>query len=73
MTLPEEGSAIGKAVEIFFVDGKPEGMRTASVFNWTGKVLIAPRTQIDRVLKRPEAQYAGVYILFGDNDGAPCV
>lgn len=73
MTLPEEGSANGKAVEIFFVDGNPEGMRTASVFNWTGKVLIAPRTQIDRVLKRPEAQFAGVYILFGDNDGAPCV
>ena len=73
MTVQAEANTIGRAVEIFFVDGNPEGMRTASVFNWTGKVLIAPRTQIDRVLKRPEAQYAGVYILFGDNEGAECV
>jgi len=29
-------NTIGKSLELFFVDGKPDGMLTAEVFNWTG-------------------------------------
>ena len=61
----------GQSLELFFIDGKPDGMLTAEVFNWTGHVLMTPRTQISDALKRKEARYTGVYLLFGENDEGP--
>jgi len=61
----------GRSLELFFIDGRPDGMLTAEVFNWTGHVLMAPRTQISEALKRKEARYSGVYLLFGERDGQP--
>lgn len=58
----------GRSLELYFVDGKPDGMLTAEVFNWTGHVLKIPRTQIVSGLARPEAAYTGVYILIGAED-----
>lgn len=58
----------GQSLELFFIDGKPDGMLTAEVFNWTGHVLMAPRTRLGAALKRPEASYTGVYLLFGEDD-----
>jgi hypothetical protein len=46
-------------------------MLTAEVFNWTGHVLMTPRTQISEALKRKEARYTGIYLLLGDRDGEP--
>ncbi len=63
--------AEGRSLELYFVDGKPDGMLTAKVFNWTGHVLMAPRTQIRTALSREEARYTGVYILLGERDGEP--
>ncbi|GEQ98148.1 hypothetical protein JCM17844_17850 [Iodidimonas gelatinilytica] len=60
----------GQTLELYFVSGKPDGMLTAEVFNWTGHVLATPRTQITESLLRPEAQYTGVYLLFGEKDGS---
>jgi hypothetical protein len=62
---------MGRSLELFFIDGKPDGMLTAEVFNWTGHVLMAPRTQISEALKRNEARYTAVYLLFGERDGDP--
>lgn len=62
----------GRSLELYFIDGKPDGMLTAEVFNWTGHVLMAPRTQIGAALARKEAKYTGVYILLGEQDGSPC-
>ncbi len=59
----------GKSLELFFVDGRPDGMLTAEVFNWTGHVLRLPRTQIKDALARDEAGFTGVYILIGERDG----
>ena len=61
----------GRSLELFFVDGQPDGMLTAEVFNWTGHVLVAPRTQISAALRRPEARHTGVYLLIGEKDGEP--
>lgn len=61
----------GRSLELFFIDGKPDGMLTAEVFNWTGHVLMTPRTRIAETLKRKEARYTGVYLLFGEYDGVP--
>ena len=64
-------SAKGRSLELYYVDGQPDGMVTAELFNWTGHVLMTPRTQIAAALKRTEASYAGVYILIGEEDGEP--
>ena len=65
------GNAQGRSLELFFIDGKPDGMLTAEIFNWTGHVLMTPRTQISDALKRKEARYTGIYLLFGEDDGQP--
>jgi hypothetical protein len=61
----------GQSLELFFIDGKPDGMLTAEVFGWTGHVLMTPRTQISEALSRKEARHTGVYLLFGELDGLP--
>ena len=63
--------SFGRSLELYFIDGKPDGMLTAKVFNWTGQVLKAPRTQIRQALARPESGYTGVYLLLGEKDGQP--
>ncbi|MBC2653289.1 GIY-YIG nuclease family protein [Novosphingobium aerophilum] len=63
--------ALGRSLELYYIDGRPDGMLTAELFNWTGHVLMAPRTQIATALARPEASYAGIYLLLGELDGAP--
>jgi hypothetical protein len=65
MTMP----SAGRSLELFFIDGKPDGMLTAEVFNWTGHVLMTPRTRIADALARKEAGYTGVYLLLGEVDG----
>lgn len=62
----------GRSLELYFIDGKPDGMLTAEVFNWTGHVLMAPRTRFAAALKRKEASYTGIYLLLGEKEGSPC-
>ncbi len=59
----------GRSIEMYLVDGHPEGMVTAEVFNWTGHVLVFPRTQIAQALARPESKRTGVYLLLGEKGG----
>lgn len=63
--------AIGRSLELYYIDGRPDGMVTAELFNWTGHVLMFPRTQLGAALARAEASYAGVYLLLGDQNGEP--
>lgn len=64
-------SAVGRSLELYYIDGRPDGMLTAELFNWTGHVLMTPRTQIAAALARAEASYAGVYLLIGELEGEP--
>lgn len=64
-------AALGRSLELYYVDGRPDGMLTAELFNWTGHVLMAPRTQIATALGRPEARHAGIYLLIGEQAGEP--
>ncbi|MBI1492362.1 GIY-YIG nuclease family protein [Halocynthiibacter styelae] len=64
-------STAGRSLELFFINGRPDGMLTAEVFNWTGHVLRLPRTQLKQALQRPETKYTGVYVLLGERDGTP--
>lgn len=61
----------GRSLELYYIDGRPDGMLTAEMFNWTGHVLMTPRSQLSEALARPEASSAGVYLLFGERDGEP--
>ncbi len=61
----------GRSLELYFIDGKPDGMLTAEVFNWTGHVLMTPRTRIKDALGRNETGYTGVYILLGEAEAGP--
>lgn len=59
----------GRSLELFYIDGHPDGMITAELFNWTGHVFVTPRTRLTEALKRGEAGYAGVYLLLGEKEG----
>ena len=65
------GRPNGRSLELYFIDGRPDGMLTAEVFNWTGHVLVSPRTQIKEALARQESKHAGAYILLGEREGEP--
>lgn len=57
----------GKQVRLFLVDGKPGGLMTAEIGNWTGHVLRGKRLELGEIRKRAEAGRTGIYILFGAN------
>ncbi|RWB23517.1 MAG: GIY-YIG nuclease family protein [Mesorhizobium sp.] len=59
-------STVGRTVRMFLVDGSPSGIVTAEIMNWTGHALLAPRSEIGRIRKRPESQKTGIYFLLGD-------
>jgi predicted GIY-YIG superfamily endonuclease len=61
----------GKTVRIFLVDGTPNGLLTAEIMNWTGKVTVAPRSQLPDLAKREEVNKTGVYVLAGENPTNP--
>lgn len=63
--------AQGRSLELYLVDGNPEGMLTAEIFNWTGHVLRFARTQIVAALSCPAAHQTGVYLLLGDDEAGP--
>ncbi len=61
----------GRSLELYFVDGHPDGMLTAEVFNWTGHVLRIPRTMLSEGLSREHASQTGVYLLIGTDENGP--
>jgi len=54
-------------VKIFLAQGSPTSVRSAELSNWTGKAVAGPRSQIEEILKREEADNPGVYFLTGVN------
>jgi hypothetical protein len=57
--------AKGRTIRLFLVDGAPTGILTAEIMNWTGKVVVAPRSRLPDLIVRPEARRTGVYFLVG--------
>lgn len=52
-------------LKIFLAFGDPKRLRTAELSNWTGKAVAGPRSEIDKILQREEAESPGVYFLSG--------
>lgn len=62
-------------IKIFLTEGDAKRLRTAELSNWTGKAVAGPRSDIDKVVNRDEAQSSGVYFLTGDDPetGRPAI
>lgn len=63
--------ALGRTIQLFLVDGSPNGLIIASIHGWTGSVLVGTQTTFARLLSRPEVDRTGVYILFGPDPQEP--
>lgn len=61
----------GKTIKLYLVDGVPDGMKTAEIMNWSGKVLVAPRAELAKLAQREEAKRTGAYLLVGPDPDTP--
>ena len=61
----------GRTIRIYLVDGEPTGILTAEIINWTGKVLVASRTQLSQLAKREEVRRTGIYCILGPDPENP--
>ena len=65
------GDAFGRTIQIFLFDGKPTGLRKATIHGWTGLLFISGASAFNNLAVREEVDRAGVYILSGlDPDNA---
>lgn len=65
----------GKSINLFLMDGTPNGRMKCTLANWTGVAYKIPRTSIEKCLDRGDLKQSGVYFLFGvsDDSGKPVV
>ncbi|WP_110685147.1 GIY-YIG nuclease family protein [Salinicola aestuarinus] len=56
------------SIRIFLADGTPEGLRIVEKSNWTGRAVVANRSQLEGALTRSEMTQPGVYVLTGQTD-----
>lgn len=62
----------GKTIRLYLVNGIPSGVLTAAIINWTGKIIVAPRSQLAVLASREEVkQRTGVYALVGPDPESP--
>lgn len=59
--------ATGRTIRVFLADGTPTGTLVGEIINWTGKVLVSPRTRLPEFLARDELSRPGVYVLLGQD------
>lgn len=57
----------GRVLTIHLVEGTANGLQTAEIDGWIGKVLVAPRTDLPTLLQQPDLKGLGVYVLVGDD------
>lgn len=57
--------SFGRTIELFLVDGTPNGLRKVSIHGWTGLTFVATSTNFDALTARPELDRTGIYILSG--------
>lgn len=55
----------GRSVRLFLVEGKPTGLITGEIINWTGHVLVGLKADLPKFIARPEVSRTGIYLLYG--------
>jgi len=58
----------GKTIQLFLVDGDPNGRWICELSNWTGVAYKIPRNRVKESESRAELSSPGVYFLFGRDD-----
>ena len=64
-------SAFGRTIQLFLVDGKPTGLRKATIHGWTGLLFVSGDSAFGDMTARDEVDRTGVYILAGPNPEKP--
>lgn len=59
------GETFGRTIQLFLVDGKPTGLRKASIHGWTGLLFVSGASAFGDLTARKEVDRTGVYILSG--------
>lgn len=54
----------GKTIRTHLVNGLPSEILTAEIINWTGKIIVAPRSMLAELAKREEVKRTGVYTAY---------
>ena len=57
--------AFGRTIQLFLVDGTPNGLRKATIHGWTGLIFVATTSTFAALTSRKELDRTGVYILAG--------
>ena len=60
----------GRTIQLFLVDGTPNGLRKATIHGWTGLTFVATGTTFAALAARPELDRTGIYILSGPDPEA---
>ncbi|AUM73914.1 GIY-YIG nuclease family protein [Paracoccus jeotgali] len=61
----------GRTIQLFLVDGKPAGLRKASIHGWTGLLFVSGASAFGELTAREEVDRTGVYILSGPDPDTP--
>lgn len=65
------GDTFGRTIQLFLVDGKPTGLRKATIHGWTGLVFVSGASALGDLTARDELDRTGVYILSGPDPDQP--
>ena len=65
------GEIFGRTIQLFLVDGKPTGLRKASIHGWTGLLFVSGTSAFGNLTARKEVDRTGVYILSGPDPDKP--
>lgn len=63
--------SFGRTIQLFLVDGSPNGLIIATLHGWTGSLLVSKQSTFDKLLLRSELDRTGVYILYGVDPNNP--
>ncbi|TPE53929.1 GIY-YIG nuclease family protein [Amaricoccus solimangrovi] len=55
----------GRTIQLFLVDGKPTGLRKATIHGWTGMLFVSGASAFGDLTARDEVDRTGVYVLAG--------
>lgn len=59
------GETFGRTIQLFLVDGKPTGLRKATIHGWTGMLFVSGTSAFGELTAREEVDRTGVYVLAG--------
>ncbi len=63
--------SFGRTIQLFLVDGSPNGLRKATIHGWTGAVLVSNQASFANLTRREETDRTGIYTLVGPDHEKP--